>query len=558
MTNPNTDEYIKDIYGAALDPTKYLKILQAWQGEDITDNQSSLETHINFAIKLLTKSEAQWEETEAKLQKSSQESLHPFLKLDSKGTVLTVNEAGQNIFDIKSGHDISALPFSEDSLKSAIANSLKYDELQIVTLQHEDIESHTTFVFMPQSDQSVLVHITDFVWPKTFTLMMEKNYRLTPTEIEVVKLIAQNCSPAQIAQQRDCGVSTIRSHIKSIHGKLGVSRYSDLQMLIYSLSNLMTYSLNSAKFGSLQGDGAYSPQSHERHTLVLTSGRLLEYAVFGDPLGHPVVFLHDAFFGFFWPFKMAELARQKGLKIIAPARPEYGRSEGAIDEPIGITQVIEDMKSLLDHLKIESAVFAARILGMPYAVGMANLYPEYVTNIVGFAPAMPVMESSDFTGMPIKHRFQVAATTMNPIMGDFAGRIAFSYYRRFGAKSFFEKAYKSIPQDLDILRNPDCLKLIIQGANFSSSSGHKTWVHEMQRHATMDNAAYLNCPVPMDFYIGENENNTRAARTKRLISDGASVTLHNVKNAGELFFYTHIELCVNAISACCEKNFSRI
>ena len=97
--------------------------------------------------------------------------------------------------------------------------------------------------------------------------------------------------------------------------------------------------------------------SHPR-LLRLSDGRLLEYAVYGDPRGKPVLYCH----GFLGSHHQGALvdarARRNGLRVIAPNRPGIGRSSPH-KFPV-MTAPAADMAELMDALGIgEFSVFGA-------------------------------------------------------------------------------------------------------------------------------------------------------------------------------------------------------
>ena len=51
----------------------------------------------------------------------------------------------------------------------------------------------------------------------------QTRYDFTPTEAEIFALLGDGFSPAEIAQQRNTAVDTVRWHIKHIYSKMGVS-----------------------------------------------------------------------------------------------------------------------------------------------------------------------------------------------------------------------------------------------------------------------------------------------------------------------------------------------
>jgi DNA-binding NarL/FixJ family response regulator len=49
---------------------------------------------------------------------------------------------------------------------------------------------------------------------------------LTPREMDVLRLLAQGLTSAQIAEQLVIGLVTVNSHVRSIYSKLGVTSRS--------------------------------------------------------------------------------------------------------------------------------------------------------------------------------------------------------------------------------------------------------------------------------------------------------------------------------------------
>ena len=64
--------------------------------------------------------------------------------------------------------------------------------------------------------------------PSTIEMVPHPAYpnRLTAREVEVLRLLAQGLTSAQIAEQLGIGVVTVNFHVRSIYSKLGVSSRS--------------------------------------------------------------------------------------------------------------------------------------------------------------------------------------------------------------------------------------------------------------------------------------------------------------------------------------------
>ena len=61
---------------------------------------------------------------------------------------------------------------------------------------------------------------------------------LTPTETEIAVMLAQGQTLRQIASATDRGYGTVRTHLKHIFAKLGVSRQFDVVQAVLAMSSL--------------------------------------------------------------------------------------------------------------------------------------------------------------------------------------------------------------------------------------------------------------------------------------------------------------------------------
>ena len=119
----------------------------------------------------------------------------------------------------------------------------------------------------------------------------------------------------------------------------------------------------------------------------LKDGRTLGFAQYGDPKGKPIFYFHG------WPASRLsaeiydDLAKKLHIRIIAPDRPGFGRSEyqknrRLIDWP-------DDVVALADHLNIKKFAVMGVSGGGPYAAACAYKIPERITSvgiIVGLSP----------------------------------------------------------------------------------------------------------------------------------------------------------------------------
>ena len=66
--------------------------------------------------------------------------------------------------------------------------------------------------------------------------VVEETLRLTPVEAEIAVLLAEGRVPPEIAAATGRGYSTVRTHLKHMYTKLGVSRQFEVAQLVLALS----------------------------------------------------------------------------------------------------------------------------------------------------------------------------------------------------------------------------------------------------------------------------------------------------------------------------------
>lgn len=544
---------IEDIYRAALEPEHYEMLLtEMFPVSDLSalgqpiELDPAIENHFRMALEILDKNDAAWQLQNDITAEQLSRSVNPAIRIASGGQIIDVNEAAHEVLEVQTGELVSSLPFDTDIEPIAASLHRLQVPTKIVPVRLRDDGRLTMVTLSLQSDDTVVLKTTDFHWPEGFSSVLSQTFSFTDAETQVVRSLIKGLNPADVAEIRDCKITTIRTQIRSIYNKTNVQSQTELASMVQNLANLtMAHSLKASDV--VTEPTIIHPLDSQRHIIALPDGRKMEYADFGDPKGRPVLFMHDSFFGFFWPAEMVTMAERQGLRIIAPVRPAYGRSDG-YEEGIGTVEgIVEDTIFLLDRLGIKNCVIGARTMGIIYALGVAHYHTQRVSSIVSFAPALPIQKISDLTNMPINHRFQATLSSMKPAMLEYFGRVGYSFYKRVGAEKLFRRSLKKSAPDLVLLDDPRIISLLEAGCVFSTSHKHLGWKMEMTRVPPKGAAPYIDCPVPLELYIGKQEANSRKDRAEALVAQGAPIKIHHIDDAGEVFFYSHAKLWINAL-----------
>ena len=121
--------------------------------------------------------------------------------------------------------------------------------------------------------------------------------------------------------------------------------------------------------------------------LRLHDGRTLGYAEFGDGGGRPVVLVHGApGYGLYWQ-ALPDFPFMPGLRLIAPDRPGYGRSD--FKPSIGYTEWPDDVASLADALALGRFSMLGVSGGGPCVLACAWKMPQRLDQVALISPAGP-------------------------------------------------------------------------------------------------------------------------------------------------------------------------
>jgi len=117
----------------------------------------------------------------------------------------------------------------------------------------------------------------------------------------------------------------------------------------------------------------------EPSTVELPDGRDLSYAEYGDPAGRPVFAFHGVIGSRLLWSLCDDAAADRGIRLVAPDRPGFGRSE--FQRGRSILDWPADVCALADHLDIDRFGVTGFSGGGPHAVACAHAVPERVRGV---------------------------------------------------------------------------------------------------------------------------------------------------------------------------------
>jgi pimeloyl-ACP methyl ester carboxylesterase len=210
----------------------------------------------------------------------------------------------------------------------------------------------------------------------------------------------------------------------------------------------------------------------------LRDGRRLAYAEFGDPRGKPVFYFHGLPGSRLEGRLLDRAARQEHLRVIAPDRPGFGRSDFKADRTIADWP--GDVTELADGLGLKTFAVVGNSGGGPYAAACARYLGPRLTGTTLICGLGPVAITKDLADMALWIRL-VFGLARRPsfLLPPLIALVAFCL-RHFPEQALNFMALKAAAPDREVLREPMVREVLKASFRAAVRQGGRGGVLEMQ------------------------------------------------------------------------------
>jgi pimeloyl-ACP methyl ester carboxylesterase len=282
-------------------------------------------------------------------------------------------------------------------------------------------------------------------------------------------------------------------------------------------------------------------------TLSLPGGRQLAFAEYGNPDGQPVMLFHGLPGSrLVWGGLPGE-PFPPGLRIIAPDRPGYGRS----DPLAGRTLIdwADDVTALADHLGLNRFAIVGVSGGGPGALACAFRMPERLIRVAVVAGAAPTNAPGVFTGMSAVNRFFMKLTWYVPWLSALNTRLLASVIRRDPGHYIDLMQRKVHPVDHAVLREPGIRDMLVADFSEALRGGAQGMVDDMAaNHGRPWGFALDRIEVPVQLWYAALDRSVPPAAGRYLAGRMPTAGFHLIENAGHLWPLTHLTEVLDAVA----------
>jgi pimeloyl-ACP methyl ester carboxylesterase/DNA-binding CsgD family transcriptional regulator len=442
--------------------------------------------------------------------------------------------------------DFITLPF--DSNKNSNKNSNKKNtlnkKLHITQIPKQVHSSTERYYFCLQTERTGRVNID----------LLKTHYQLTDTEALVVSTLVNEISSKKTAIKLKLKEATIRDHLSHIYIKLEVKRKPELirKVLLHSLLSNQEPASNFAKKMTL-----VTPSLSGTDFITLSDGRKLSYLDYRSPVTNKVskgseeviLLLHNLMGSAYEiPPDSDQVIRSSGLRIIIPERPGYGDSDPKINR--NHQDFCQDIKTLLNTLKIDKVKVIAHSIGGVYALALAEFLPERIERIAMVNAVTRIEDMRQAKPVPILvtavlQSIRFAPFLMELILKMAIGKDIEEFYEQ--QLTYIRPTVEGRAADINLLSRRNYRDYSILNLKQSIKQGVSSWSNELNLSFTEWDFKVTNTQMEYQFWHGDQDDVISINAAKRLANHLNTIKFNHIKNETHFLFSRHFNQVVQQL-----------
>ena len=376
--------------------------------------------------------------------------------------------------------------------------------------------------------------------------IVRTSFGLTSAETDLTLKIASGITLKEAAEDLNISINTARNHLQSVFDKSGINRQGDLLLVATQLSVILAATDDEVPAAAADLPPA-SLRVPAQHFIVLPDGRRLAYRTYGDPMGYPVIYLHETVGSSRLPPGTDLDARARGLYLIAFERPGTGFSDAC--DRYSFESVADDQNTLLNHLRIKRCAVVGFLSGGAYAIVFADRYPDRVDRLFLAAARPPTFANQKSDPMWILRK----ALGKRPwFLSTFLNILRNRSSRETNAR-LIESIYGLVPHDLDFLNSsPAVLTHMIDYTMESMTVSVAGIISELRCFAEKRGYSLDRLRAPITIWHGTADRLSSLEDLQRYL--GPKITeLKTFEGAGSLVLLRHWQAALDDLAGHCDS-----
>lgn len=367
-----------------------------------------------------------------------------------------------------------------------------------------------------------------------------REFKLTNAEVRVLRALRTDQTAADLAEHLGVAESTVRTQIKALLAKFGVSRQAELVRFreeAIRLSGSIREQLRIAVTDRAGADALTFPSGRARpprRLMTLENGRRISYREFGRSGRKTLVVLHGAHSGSMIPEGYRPGAETLHQRLIAPDRPGFGESSPSHPD-LSITDAAHEISELLDRLGVHEFSILALAAGTATGLELARINERAISlNLCSpHFGASPLPGARRGFGLFVRESLLQQA----PWLIERVSRVAWGGMSWERLKAMAPALFRRSPADLRLLETTDLATYfadVALDALQSPPDGQMWEARALRKYRP----SVEGVEAPITLFFGSDDIATDKAGMVSLFTTSAPPRVETLSR-GQLFYYEH-------------------
>lgn len=555
------------VYASTLDPQRYDELMHRWKahldaavaeagvaeaGMETIADADEIERHFHRAFMILERlGRPNGESLSLDALVKSEE--RPAMLVDRAGRIAAVNDRAFELLGVSAGGTIAELSLEASgpgNIRQALALMEDAPTGRLLTLTRIQLprDGSTPIVALSRArsddraEPIALLSIADINWSDRIGEMLKDVFGLTTAECDIARGVIAGLSAEQIAVARRRSDQTVRTQIKSLLRKLELRNQAELIRMIAALMQVDVAAEAPAHPGE--------PQQRSFTAIIRDDGRLLDVMTIGPDCGRPAIFVHGMMDGRELTAEMQDGLAARDIRLICPARPNFGRSAPDGPPDGAAARFADDIAAIMDHFGIASCPLMGFGAGAVYTFAAAARLGGRVSHVVNVSGGVPIIDTAQFATMTPRQQIIARTARFAPRLLPLILRAGIALLDSGGDRAFLDALYRSAPVDHNVALRPDIFRLLRNGYRFTVSQGHRAF--EIDAHHVVQNwsADVAASDQPVTLVHGRHDPVVDIATVRDLVRrlEGRA-RLVELEDQGQLLLHSMPHAVIDALDA---------
>ncbi|WP_412049894.1 alpha/beta fold hydrolase [Hoeflea sp. Naph1] len=342
-------------------------------------------------------------------------------------------------------------------------------------------EADGGFVSLTRDDALDVIVITlpGVSWSRNISVILAGSLGLSPSEIEVLELMANGKSNVEISKERSRSVDTVKSQTQAIFRKLGVASRVDAVQVVNDLVSLAALSGEPATPVNFEGLPPVSlpfAQDGAAWRKMTLDGRDISYVHY--PVNRrarqkrpPVLMFH----GLLQSPELSPAIRhslgQSGFELFGASKPGYGASDGPPRGKSFMQTCLDDALHLCDRHDADRCLVLGHLFGAKAAIEFCLAHPQRVCGLVLCSAYFPLQIADHLVPTGGLQKLAMSSGIASWAAHRFIALTAVSYLRYGGSHRYLSTLTEHSSGDRQAIRDPEIYGLLRAGIRHVTIGG---------------------------------------------------------------------------------------